>query len=259
MTEALVSSTPAVLSAVRVLDAVSSAAHPPSFSELQQQLDLPKSSLSRLLQTLTELHLLELTQGRYQIGPRVLDYSASYTRRLDVIGVFHKVADELGEQINETMQLAQLQQGEVVFLAKRDCARLIRPAAYPGRRMPAHATAVGKALLAHLPPEEVLRRYPAPELPALTTFTITDRGALFQVLEGVRTLGYAATHQESTLSLCCFSSPVRDATGTVIAALSICLATELPSPERREAAVYAALLGAERISHALGYRAAHNP
>lgn len=255
MVEALVSSTPAVTSAVRVLDAVSSAPHPLSFSELQQRLELPKSSLSRLLQTLTELQLLELSQGQYQIGPRVLDYSASYTRRLDVIGVFHKVADDLGEQINETMQLAQLQHSEVVFLAKRDCSRLIRPAAYPGRRMPAHATAVGKALLAHLPPEEILRRYPARELPALTPFTITDRDTLLSALETVRTLGYADTNQESTLSLCCFSSPIRDATGTVIAALSICLATEMPSSERRENAAHAALSGAQRISHALGYRA----
>ena len=246
--------TPAVSSAIRILDAISASARPPTFSELQLALDLPKSSLSRLLQTLMGVQLVEVQQGRYQIGTRVLDYYASYSRRLDVIAVFQRVADEIGERIDETMQLAQLQGTEAVFLARRDCRRLIRPAAFPGRRVPAHATAVGKVLLAHLSATEFGVLYPDEALPALTPSTITSRKELLNALQTVRQDGYAQTRQESTLNLCCFSSPIYEASGRVSFALSICLATEDPSPERREAATRSVLLGAQSISHALGYR-----
>ena len=254
MAELLSSLTPAVSSAVRILDAISASVRPPTFSELQLQLNLPKSSLSRLLQTLVGVQMVEVERGRYQIGTRVLDYYASYSRRLDVIAVFQRVADEIGERIDETLQLAQLQGTEAVFLAKRYCRRLIRPAAFPGRRVPAHATAVGKALLAHLSVAELAELYPGEDLPALTPSTITSLRALQGVLQTVRQDGYAQTRQESTLNLCCFSSPVYEASGRVSFALSICLATEEPSLERREAATRSVLLGAQSISHALGYR-----
>lgn len=254
MAELLSSLTPAVSSAVRILDAISASVRSPTFSELQLQLNLPKSSLSRLLQTLVGVQMVEVERGRYQIGTRVLDYYASYSQRLDVIAVFQRVADEIGERIDETLQLAQLQGTEAVFLAKRDCRRLIRPAAFPGRRVPAHATAVGKALLAHLSAAELAVLYPDEDLPALTPSTITSRRALQGVLQAVRQDGYAQTRQESTLNLCCFSSPVYEASGRVSFALSICLATEEPSLERREVATRSVLLGAQSISHALGYR-----
>jgi len=252
--EVIGSPTPAVTSAVRILDAISSLAKAPTFSELQVHLELPKSSLSRLLQTLSSLQLVENVGGRYQMGARILDYYASISRRLDVITIFHQVAENIGERIDETLQLAQLQGREVVFLAKRDCRRLIRPAAYPGRRVPAHATAVGKAMLARLTPTELERVYPEESLPALTPFTLSTRTALALELRQVRLEGYAQTLQESTLNLCCFSSAILDAGGGVVAALSICLATESPSLERREAATQSVLLGAQNISHALGYR-----
>ena len=134
-----------------------------------------------------------------------------------------------------------------MFLAKRDCRRLIRPAAFPGCRVPAHATAVGKALLAHLSATEFMVLYPEEALPALTPSTITSRKELQHVLQTVRQDGNAQTRQESTLNLCCFSSPVYEASGRVSFALSICLATEEPSPERREAATRSVLLGAQSM------------
>jgi len=96
--------------------------------------------------------------------------------------------------------------------------------------------------------------YPDEALPALTPGTIISRRALQDALKTVRQDGYAQTRQESTLNLCCFSSPIYEASGRVSFALSICLATEDPSPERREAATRSVLLGAQSISHALGYR-----
>lgn len=244
--------TPAIQSALRVLDTLSACSRGLTLSELHVRLAIPKSSLSRMLHTLEDAGLLSLQSGGYQIGAKVLDYAAAYTRQLDIIEVFQRVAEQIVSEIDETAQLARFQDGEMVFLAKRDCQRLIRPAAYPGRRVAVHASAVGKASLAHLGESEVLRLYPDEHLPALTAHTITSRSALLRELAQIRERGYATTMQESTLNLCCFSSPVWDMTGRVVAALSICLATDRPDAARYQNASRAVVTQAAAISRALG-------
>lgn len=251
--------TPAVQSAIRVLDTLSQTLRPLSFSELQHQLDIPKASLSRLLRTLVDASLIQQHGNGYQIGAKVLDYAAAYTRQLDIIQVFQQVAVQIVEELDETTQLARLQGNEMVFLAKLDCQRLIRPAAYPGRRVPAYATAVGKATLAHLTSEEVCRLYPDETLPALTPYTITRRSELLHELDLIRERGYAMTRQESTLNLCCLSSPIWDMTGRVVAALSICMATDDPDELRRSNAARTVVKQAGAISALLGGSVPNRP
>lgn len=244
--------TPAIQSAIRVLDALSASPRALTFSELHIRLEIPKSSLSRMLHTLEDAGLLLVQGNGYRIGAKVLDYAAAYTRQLDIIQVFQQAAQQIVDEIDETTQLARLQDGEMVFLATRDCQRLIRPAAYPGRRVAVHASAVGKATLAHLSEAEVLRLYPSEILPALTPHTITSRAALLSELARVRERGYATTSQESTLNLCCFSSPVWDSSGRMVAALSICLATDQPGAARAHNAASNVVQQAAAISRALG-------
>ena len=205
-----------------------------------------------MLHTLEDAGLLSLQGGGYRIGAKVLDYAAAYTRQLDIIQVFQQVAQQIVDEIDETNQLARFQGGEMVFLATRDCQRLIRPAAYPGRRVAVHASAVGKATLAYLSEAEVLGLYPSETLPALTPHTITSRAALLRELERIRERGYATTAQESTLNLCCFSSPVWDSSGRMVAALSICLATDHPDEARAHNASSSVLKQAAAITRALG-------
>ena len=245
--------TPAVQVAIRILDVLAAARQPLTLSEIGRRAEAPKASAYRTLTTLCQNRLVHLEGTLYTLGPRVLEYSAAYTRQLDIVQVFQSVAAQMVEQIDETVQLARLEGDEVVFIAKLDCSRVIRPAAFVGRRVPAHATAVGKAMLAFVPETHLYQLYPGEGLPALTPFTLASRRALQADLNRIRSRGFAATQQESLLNLCCVSAPVRDATGTVVAALSVCMATEDPPEPRREVALAQLIWGAREISLRLGW------
>lgn len=113
-----------------------------------------------------------------------------------------------------------------------------------GQRRPAHCRALGKALLAHLPAEEVRRRLPDP-LPRMTPRTITDIDALLAHLAAVRQQGYAVDREEAEMGCVCVAAPIRDARGEVIAALS------LSGPSAQMAAFSEAELAA-RVQQAAG-------
>ena len=248
---------PAVQTAVKILDLLSSEVGPLSLSEISRRINAPKSSVGRTLVTLHHLRLLELNSGQYSLGPKLLEYSVAYARHLDITKVFAQVSGQIVAQLNETMQLARLEGAagggfEAVFIAKTDCAQVVRPATYVGRRVALHATAVGKLLLAFNP-------FYLTDLPAITPYTITDPQRLEADLERIRSRGYADTQQESALNLCCLAAPVRDSSGAVVAALSVCMASPSPSVERVTKALEHLLIGATAISERLGFFASPTP
>ncbi|HHY92696.1 MAG TPA: IclR family transcriptional regulator, partial [Firmicutes bacterium] len=121
-----------------------------------------------------------------------------------------------------------------------------------GRKLPLHATAAGKVLLAHLPPaeqEEIFRR----GLAAYTPHTITDPAALREHLIRVAELGYAVDNEELEPGLRCVAAPIRNARGHVVASLSLSGLTATLTPERLPALVSAAQEAALAISRRLGY------
>ncbi len=238
--------TPAVHTAVKILDLLSSEPQALSLSEISRRIGAPKSTVSRTLSTLYATRLVEQDGQVYQLGPKVLEYSVAYTRNLDITRVFGRVSSELVAKINETMQLARLEGTEAVFVAKTDCTQLVRPATYIGRRVSLHGSAVGKLLLAFHPVK-------LEKLPAITPYTITNQKALSTELEQIRARGYADTKQESALNLCCIAAPVRDSSGAVVAALSVCMAVASPSSARFEIALEHLLIGARAISENLGF------
>jgi DNA-binding IclR family transcriptional regulator len=246
--------TPAITAVVSILDALAESPTNLSLSELSRRTGVPKSSMHRMLIGLLNTHLVNLENGGYTLGPKVMRYQAAYVRRLDVVQVFARVAAQHIPILEETMQLARLEDaGEAVFIAKLDCQKMIRPATYVGRRVQAHATAVGKVLLSSLNQDQLKKLYPNDTLPVLTPTTISSRKALIKELEQVRRNGFATTLQESIANLCCVSAPVRDATGNTIAALSVCMATQDPELQRLEKAILHLRSAAREISVQLGW------
>jgi IclR family transcriptional regulator, KDG regulon repressor len=246
--------TPAITAVVSILDALSESETNLSLSELSRRTGVPKSSMHRMLTGLLSTHLVNLEDGGYALGPKVMGYQAAYVRRLDVVQVFGRVAAGHVPILEETMQLARLEDGgEAVFIAKLDCQKMIRPATYVGRRVQAHASAVGKVLLSSLERDQLETLYPNDALPVLTPTTISSRKALVKELGQVQRNGFAATLQESIANLCCVAAPVRDATGSIIAALSVCMATQDPEPQRREKAISHLRTAAREISIQLGW------
>jgi DNA-binding IclR family transcriptional regulator len=210
-----------VKSADRTLEVLEALAGSPArrgLGELARDLGIPKSSLHGLLRTMMQRGWVEAdaTGTRFGLGVRALQVGAAYVDADDSVGLLAGVLDELADEFGETVHLGRLDGGDVVYLAKRESRHPLRLFSAIGRRLPAHATALGKALLADRPDAEVdaLLTWP---LRNLTRHTITERGALHEELGRIRARGYAVDHEENTDGIVCFAvavplrSPATDA------------------------------------------------
>lgn len=215
-----------VKSAERVLDIIETLVQEPaglSFTALLRALQIPKSSLHELLDVLTRRGYIALDSDTriYTLGLHLWESGQAYLQQHDLIGEARPVMDEIVRVLNETVQLAVLDGIENVYLAKVDCTHPVRLQSEVGRRLYAHATGLGKVLLAHLPPEELMRRLDGRTLPQFTTTTITTISALLAELVVIRQNGFALDNEEYTPGLRCVAVPISDHSGRTIAAMSV--------------------------------------
>ncbi|MGH3415887.1 MAG: IclR family transcriptional regulator [Actinocrinis sp.] len=191
---------------VELLELLANHNEPLTLSEIHRELAYPKSSLFVLLRTLVARGWVETDRRGtgYSIGVRALLVGTSYLDRDPVIRAATRVLEQLRAEINETVHLARLDGPDVVYLASRESAHHLRLTSRVGRRVPAHATALGKSLLAARTDAEVDAILPA-TLGPITAHTLVDRGALFADLAAIRERGYAVERGENTPGLGCFA------------------------------------------------------
>ncbi len=202
-------SRPVVKSAERTLQVLESLAGSRTgmaFNELQRTLRIPKSSLHGLLQTLCDRGWVETddTGARYSLGLRSLQLAGAYQQNDNSIRSSRARMQQLSNTTGETVQLARLDGGDVVYLAQMPSVHPISLVSAVGQRLPAHATALGKAILATLTDEEVLDRCAEP-LVRLTANTHATPDSLLADLRKIRTRGYAIDAEESSPGLLCFA------------------------------------------------------
>jgi DNA-binding IclR family transcriptional regulator len=170
-----------------------------TLSEIARRLSMPKSSLHKLLATMERRGWVEtddISHTRYRIGLRALLAGTRYVDIDEVVQLALPVLTSLTEELQEASHLGRLDGSDVVYLAKRESSHPLRMFSAVGRRLPAHATAMGKAMLSLLPWNEVSGLLP-PKLEKLTERTIVSRPALQKELELTRTRGYAIDDEES--------------------------------------------------------------
>ncbi|WP_432839116.1 IclR family transcriptional regulator [Dactylosporangium sp. CA-092794] len=208
-----------VKSADRTLDILEAlaTAGPLTLAELTRRLDIPKSSLHGILRTMAARGWIAAeATGRFRLGLRALQVGAAYLDADDTVGLLAGILDELNARFGEATHLGRLDGADITYVAKRDSVHPLRLYSAIGRRLPAHATALGKALLAARTDAEVDALLPDP-LPALTPHTITDRAALRAELAEIRARGYAVDREENTEGIVCVArtvgtrAPVTDA------------------------------------------------
>lgn len=198
-----------VKSADRTLDVIERLADSDqhrTLGELSSELSIPKSSLHAILRTMAQRGWVELDSSgtRFGLGLRALRTGTAYVDRDDMVARVQPILDWLSNELGETAHLGRLDGSDVVYLAKRESPHPIRLYSAIGRRLPAHATGLGKALLATWPESAVDRILP-PELVALTPHTITDRDVLKQELERSRADGYAVDRKENSEDVRCYA------------------------------------------------------
>jgi DNA-binding IclR family transcriptional regulator len=204
---------PAVKSAdrtVELLELLARIREPLTLSEIHRELSYPKSSLFVLLRTLVARGWVETDRRGtgYSIGVRALLVGTSYLDRDPVIRAATRILEQLRAEVNETVHLARLDGPDIVYLASRESAHHLRLTSRVGRRLPAYATSLGKALLAELPDAEVEARLPEVLTP-VTPDTLTERPKLLADLQATRERGYAVERGENTRGLGCFAVSLR--------------------------------------------------
>jgi DNA-binding IclR family transcriptional regulator len=191
---------------LEVLEWLAAARERPTLSGLAAELGVPKSSLRALLQTLQARGWIETdpTGTRYGLGVRALLVGAAYVETDDVVALTRTAMDDLSRVTGETVHLARLDGTDIVYLAKRESHHPIRLYSAIGRRLPAFATALGKALLSERSADQRRPHLPSP-LPKLSPGTITDPVLLDRELARTRDRGYAVDNEENTEGIRCWA------------------------------------------------------
>lgn len=189
-----------------VLELLAEAGGAQTLTQMATELSWPKSSLHALLRTMQGRGWVQTdaTGTRFALGLRTLRVGSAYVESDAVVQRTDTVLDTIVDTLGETVHLGRLDGVDIVYLAKRESAHPLRLFSAVGRRLPAYATALGKALLAGLPPDRLAQALPA-RLTPLTRHTITSRKALAQELERTRARGYASDQEENTEGLRCFA------------------------------------------------------
>ncbi|WP_131743111.1 IclR family transcriptional regulator [Actinomadura roseirufa] len=203
-----------------------------TLSEICRRAGLPLATGHRLVGELAGGGFLErLPDGTYRIGTRLwrIGSQAPAVTGLRELALPHM--EDLYEATHDNVQLAVLRDLRVLVVERLRGTRSLPVLTQVGATLPPHATGVGKVLLAHAPPD-VLEAVLADGLPRHSARTITDPAELRRCLARVRRTGYAVTRDEMTLGAASVGVPVRDAAGSVVAALSLVARTRGADPRR---------------------------
>ncbi|MBA0052132.1 IclR family transcriptional regulator [Streptomyces sp. AJS327] len=179
-------------------------------SELAASSGLPLPTIHRLMRTLVACgYVRQQPNRRYALGPRLIRLGESASR---LLGTWARpYLARLVEETGETANLALLDGDEVVYVAQAPSRHSMRMFTEVGRRVLPHSTGVGKALLAHTPPEEVRALLARTGMPAATEKTITTPERFLAALEQVRESGYATDDNEQEIGVRCLAVSVPEA------------------------------------------------
>jgi IclR family acetate operon transcriptional repressor len=177
--------------------------------DLHESTGMPRSSLHGLLHTLAEVGWLEANpaQTRYRLGVRALICGTAYLTRDPAVPFATRALEEVRAQTGFTAHFARRYGGDIVYLETRESQHSAHLTSRVGRTLPAHATALGKALLAELTPAEVAGLLPE-TLPSFTTHTLVSREKLEKELIEIREAGWAAEIEEGTIGVRCVAAAI---------------------------------------------------
>jgi DNA-binding IclR family transcriptional regulator len=245
-----------IVKADKIINVIAYERKPIALSELSNRLHIAKSTLHGILATLTNIGYLQQDQetGKYKLGVRLFELGSQITSTWDEKAIVQPYMAELVEMSDETVHLAMLSDGEVLYVDKLEGNSSIRIVTAPGVKLPVHCTGVGKVLLAYCKEaeiQEILERF---TLQKYTDYTMTDIEKLHKELEKIRKKGYSYDNQEYLDGLRCLSAPIFDRHGKVIFALSISGPLSRMNKENMAKYLSRLLAAASEISMKFGYR-----
>lgn len=240
---------------IRLLEVLAGAGRAMGVSELSRALDLDKGTVYRLLATLKARGYVEQDPEtrKYAVGPRMIAVSSRILGNNDVVLQARPAMKKLLRETRETVHLAMLMENQVVYIAQEISPEVISVNTEVGQREPVHCTAVGKALVAFLPDEELEAVIRYLDFRPYTPRTITDPDRFRAHCRQIRTQGYAVDDEELHPGVRCIAAPVRGYDGAVLASLGISGPTTRLLSEMIPRLGRIVMKYAQEISSRLGY------
>ena len=190
-------------------------------TELAAELEMNKSTVHNHLSTLREDGFVVHDDPEYRLGLRFLEFGGYARHEMDLYHVAEPEVERLAERTGEMASLMTEEDGRGVYLHRSKGNQAVALDTYAGYRCPLHVTALGKAILAHLPDAAVEGIVDRHGLAAWTPETITDREALFGDLATVRERGFALDDEERMTGLRCVGAPITTDDDRVVGAISV--------------------------------------
>lgn len=207
------------LSVVRVFDA---SHRELTLSEVAQRSNLSRAAARRFLHTLVELGYVRESGRDFSLTPRVLELGYSYLSALRLPEVVHPHLERLSRLVDESVSAAVLDGFDIVYVSRVPTRRIMSVGITIGTRFPAHATSMGRVLLAHL--SSPMAALPESLVPVTAT-TVTDPDELLDLLVRIRADGYALVDSELEEGVRSIAAPIHLRGGRVVAAVNVSTTT----------------------------------
>lgn len=224
-----------------------------TIADVSARTQLTRAVARRYLLTLVELGCVVQNGSQFRLTPRVLDLGFTYLSTIDVANLSQPFMERVVEKLHESCSVSVLDGQDCVYVARVAAKRIMSINLVVGSRLPAHATSMGKVLLANLSPAALDAYFADAMLQRLTKRTICDESRLRQVLGEVRQRGWAFADQESEDGVRTVAAPLFDRGQKVQAAMNVSgHASRVSMTELKRSYLPVLLDAARQISQTLG-------
>ncbi|MEJ8472896.1 IclR family transcriptional regulator [Roseibium algae] len=222
--------------ALDVLDKVAEKARPVRFHELLAESSHPKATLYRLLQTLVRQGMLSYSdeQQTYSLGLRLMHLAHAAWQQSSLAPIARPFIDHLAQAVGETVHLAQLDNGQVLYVDKRKAASPIEMFSQAGKIGPGYCTGVGKAIMAFLDEPQLSQVIQKQSFYHYTPNTLTTSERLRSELMSIRSDGVSFDREEHEPGIICIAAPILSLSERPLGALSVTTSTQRKSVEDLE-------------------------
>jgi DNA-binding IclR family transcriptional regulator len=240
----------------QILEAVASSGRGLRHADLAAMLNIPKGSLSFLLADLVAQEYLALREDgvrRFVLGPQILVMAKHYLSALDLVRLGQPILKELVASTGECAEIAIRRGDEILMVCREDCSTPLRSVIQIGDRAPLYATAAGRAILAHLPPDEIERYLATVDLKPLTRKTITKPKLIQEELKAIRSGAVAYSREEHDEGVVAIGHPVFDFNGFVAGSIVVPMPTIRFNAKKAQKIESLLREACARVSRNLGY------
>jgi len=229
-------------------------------TEIAHKLKIPISTTYRILERITDSGLIErdAKTSKYRIGPALYSRGILYISTTDIIKASEPVTKVMNELTDEAVLVGILENSYVILVWKEEARDTFRISEHIGSVIPAHVSAMGKALLSELSETELDTLYPEESLLLRTRETISTKTSLESELEEIRKTRISFDKGEDIEGISGVGSVIRNNKGKAIAAISISVPKFRMNETKYECLAKLVKMGASLISYRLGYQARTN-